>query len=239
MMTSPRTRHARRLFATLPPTYDGVASVLSLGQDPRWRRFLVSRVPPKANDVLDVAAGTAAVAIELLRASERRRVVALDQSEPMLREGLRRATRAGVAPRLPMVLGQAERPPFAPESFDALTFTYLFRYVDDPATTLRGLVQVVKIGGTIASLEFGVPPNLVCRGAWWLYTRLVLPLAGRSVSRAWFEVGRFLGPSISGYERRHPLEDQVQMWTEAGIQVIGVRRMSFGGGVIIWGRRTR
>jgi demethylmenaquinone methyltransferase/2-methoxy-6-polyprenyl-1,4-benzoquinol methylase len=136
------------------------------------------------------------------------------------------------------VLAQAERLPFPPTSFDALTFTYLLRYVDDPASVLRGLAEAVRPGGTVASLEFGVPRRVVWHAAWWLYTRVVLPVAGRFVSREWYAVGRFLGPSISGYVRRHPLEDQLRHWREAGLHVIGVRTMSLGGGVVIWGQRA-
>jgi demethylmenaquinone methyltransferase/2-methoxy-6-polyprenyl-1,4-benzoquinol methylase len=235
-MVSARTTHARRLFAGLPATYERVASVLSFGQDPRWRAFLVSRVPADAARVLDVAAGTGAVTRMAMRPG--RHVVALDQSEPMLREAARRVASAGSAERPAFVLAQGERLPFPPGTFDAVTFTYLLRYVDDPAEVLRGLVDVVTPGGTIASLEFGVPPARVWRGAWWLYTRAALPLVGRLVSRAWFDVGRFLGPSISSYARRYPLEEQLRMWGKAGVHVTGVRRMSLGGGVVIWGVRA-
>lgn len=233
-MVSTRTTHARRLFAGLPATYERVASVLSFGQDPRWRAFLVSRIPADAARVLDVAAGTGAVTRMVTRPG--RHVVALDQSEPMLREAARRAVGSGDRPAF--VLAQGERPPFPPATFDAVTFTYLLRYVDDPAEVLRGLVDVVTPGGTIASLEFGVPPARVWRGAWWLYTRAVLPLAGRLVSREWFDVGRFLGPSISSYVQRYPLEEQLRIWRTAGVHVAGVRRMSLGGGVVIWGVRA-
>ncbi len=146
-MVSERTRHARWLFADIGANYDGMGALLSFGQDPRWRRFLASRVPPEATNVLDVATGTAAVAIELVGRVPGRRVVGLDQSEPMLRAGIARAFDANANGRVAFVLGQGERLPFAPATFDALTFTYLLRYVDDPAATLRGLAEVVKPGG--------------------------------------------------------------------------------------------
>src|SRR5262245_59876469 len=136
---SRRTQHARGLFAGLPPTYDATGRLFSFGQDPRWRRFLVSRVAaPAGGMVLDVATGTAAVAIELAT-NWTGRVVGLDQSEPMLRQGVERAARAGLADRTSFVLGQAERLPFPSGTFDGLTFTYLLRYVDDPAATLAEL----------------------------------------------------------------------------------------------------
>src|SRR3989442_5446265 len=210
------TVRARRLFAGLPRSYDRVGRLLSFGQDPRWRRFMVSRViVPLGGRVLDVATGTGAVAAELVRQSGAT-VVGLDQSEPMLREGVRRAERDGRAASTTFVLGRAEALPFADGRFDALTFTYLLRYVDDPVVTLAELARVVKPGGTMASLEFHVPRR-VWEPLWWAYTRGVMPMVGRLVSRSWFEVGRFLGPSISEFYEHNPLREQLLMWRAAGV----------------------
>jgi demethylmenaquinone methyltransferase/2-methoxy-6-polyprenyl-1,4-benzoquinol methylase len=235
---STKTRHARRLFSGLPRTYDRMGALLSFGQDPRWRRFMVSRVSAAPGGrVLDVATGTAAVAIELARTTEGA-VVGLDQSEPMVREGVRRAGGAGFSERIRFVLGRGEQLPFADGTFDALTFTYLLRYVDDPAETLKELARVVKPGGAVANLEFNVPANPVWRALWWFYTRAAMPVAGRVVSRSWYDVGRFLGPSISGFYARHPLPEQLRQWRGAGIGDVQARAMSLGGGVVIWGRKT-
>src|SRR5919204_2611290 len=176
--TPGRAAVARRLFAGVPTTYDRMSRLLSFGRDPHWRRFLVSRlsVEPGAT-VLDVATGTAAVALEAVR-QKGARVVGLDLSEPMLREGLRRIAGSGRATSVRCVLGRAERLPFGEGTFDALTFTYLLRYVDDPAATLAELGRVVKPGGTVASLEFNVPQP-PWEPLWWLYTRGVMPVIGQ------------------------------------------------------------
>src|SRR5215211_9178430 len=230
---------AVELFAPLGPTYDRYARLLSFGQDPRWRRFLVSRVQVgPADTVLDVATGTAAVAIELTRRTGCR-VVGLDQSREMLETGRRRVEEVGLAERIELVEGTADRLPFDDASFDALTFTYLLRYVEDPEATMRELARVVRPGGTIASLEFGVPPRLLPRAAWELYVRVGLPLAGRVVSPGWHEVGRFLGPSIRGFYERLPLDGLLRLWNAAGIEAVHHRRLSLGGGIVVWGRRAR
>ncbi|MDX6486110.1 MAG: demethylmenaquinone methyltransferase / 2-methoxy-6-polyprenyl,4-benzoquinol methylase [Gaiellaceae bacterium] len=231
---SAKTSHARELFAPLGPTYDRYGSLLSFGQDPRWRRFLVSRVPDEAVRVLDVASGTAAVAIELARRVPARRVTGVDQSAEMLAAGRARVERAGLGERIELREGRAESLPFADAEFDALTFTYLLRYVDDPAATLRELVRVVKPGGTIAMLEFGVPSG-VWRPLWELYVRVGLPGAGAVVSPAWRDVGTFLGPSIRGFYERWPLDALLELWTEAGVRDVRGRRLSLGGGVVMWG----
>ena len=225
---------ARELFAPLGPTYDRYARLLSFGQDPRWRRFLVSRVPPSALKVLDVATGTAAVAIELARTVPERTVVGVDQSPEMLAAGRARIERAGLGGRIELRDGRAESLPFAEAEFDALTFTYLLRYVDDPLATMRELARVVRPGGVIVMLEFDVPRR-VWRPLWELYVRVGLPLAGAIVSPGWREVGGFLGPSIRGFHERVSLED---LWREAGIADVHARRLSLGGGVVVWGVRA-
>jgi len=224
---------ARALFAPLGPTYDRYASLLSFGQDPRWRRFLVSRVEAgPADTVLDVATGTGAVALQLVRAKGCR-VVGLDQSPEMLAEARRR-----VPPGVELREGDAQQLPFAEASFDGLTFTYLLRYVEDPGATLQGLARVVRSGGTIAMLEFSVPPNPAARVLWELYVRAGLPLLGRLISPGWGAVGSFLGPSIRGFWSRHPLERVLALWREAGIEDVRYRRLSLGGGIVVWGRRA-
>jgi demethylmenaquinone methyltransferase / 2-methoxy-6-polyprenyl-1,4-benzoquinol methylase len=220
---------ARELFAPLGPSYDRVGATLSFGQDPRWRRFLVSRLPDGGGHVLDVATGTGLVAAELLRRGFR--VTGVDQSPEMLGGARRR-----FGDRVELVEASAESLPFADAAFDHLTVTYLLRYVDDPGATLGELARVVRPGGVVASLEFGVPGGVV-RPAWELYVRAGLPLAGRVLRSGWREVGDFLGGSIRSFWERYPLDRQLELWSAAGIEGVAVRRLSLGGGVVIWGRR--
>ncbi len=230
---SERRRHALALFAPLGPTYERVGSLLSFGEDPRWRRFLVSRVDARPDEtVLDVATGTGAVARELVR-RHGCRVVGLDQSAAMLT-----AARRTLPPAVELVQGDAQSLPFDDSCFEGLTFTYLLRYVDDPAATMRELARVVKRGGTVASLEFGVPENAAARLVWDAYVGVGLPLLGRAISRGWEEVGPFLGESITSFWERHPLDDQIAWWRQAGIAEVRCRRLTLGAGVVIWGRRT-
>jgi demethylmenaquinone methyltransferase / 2-methoxy-6-polyprenyl-1,4-benzoquinol methylase len=234
---SVRTRQARELFAPLGPTYDRYARLLSLGQDPRWRSFLVSRIPPDARQVLDVASGTAAVAIELARTRPARRVVGVDQSPEMLAAGRARVARAGLADRIELREGRAETLPGPDAEFDALTFTYLLRYVDDVPATLRELARVVRPGGTVAMLEFSLPRG-VWRPFWELYVRVGLPAAGAVLSPGWRQVGRFLGPSIRDFWDRWPQARLLEAWRAAGLEDVRARRLSLGGGIVIWGRRA-
>ena len=225
-----RRRHAKALFAPLGPTYDRVGTVLSFGQDPRWRRFLVARIPADGGHVLDVATGTGLVAERLLAAGHR--VTGLDQSREMLALARKR-----FGDSVELVEASAEKLPFGDASFDHLTFTYLLRYVDDPAAVLRELARVVRPGGTIAMLEFGLPRGL-WRPLWELYVRVGLPIGGRVVSKGWGEAGRFLGPSIRGFWERLPEPSLIELWRAAGIRDVRTRRLSVGGGIVIWGQKA-
>jgi demethylmenaquinone methyltransferase/2-methoxy-6-polyprenyl-1,4-benzoquinol methylase len=221
---------ARRLFGPLGPTYDRYSALLSFGQDPRWRRFLVAQVDAGPGDtVLDVATGTGLVARELVH-RKGCAVVGLDQSPEMLATARERTRGLDVT----LVEGRAEELPFPDAEFDALTFTYLLRYVDDPAATLGELVRVVRPGGTIAMLEFALPRG-PWRPLWELWVRIGLPLAGRLISPGWHEVGRFLGPSIRAFYERH---DPVAVFSAAGIEDVRAQRLSLGGGIVVWGRRA-
>lgn len=226
------TALARTLFAPLGPTYDRYSALLSFGQDGRWRRFLVSRVEARVGDtVLDAATGTGAVARELL-ARKGCRVVGLDQSPEMLAEARRR-----LPADVELVEASAETLPFPDASFDALTFTYLLRYVADPPATVRELARVVRPGGTIAGLEFAVPRG-IWRPAWELYVRTGLPLVGRTISPGWGDVGGFLGSSIRDFYARWPEERLMELWREGGVEDVQCRRLSLGGGLVTWGRRA-
>jgi demethylmenaquinone methyltransferase/2-methoxy-6-polyprenyl-1,4-benzoquinol methylase len=139
--------------------------------------------------------------------------------------------------KVELVEAAADSLPFANDTFDHLTFTYLLRYVDDPGATLAELARVVQAGGTVASLEFGVPGGLA-RPLWELYVGGALPLAGRVLRQGWREVGDFLGDSIRSYWAEYPIERQLALWSAAGFQGLEVRRLSLGGGVVIWGTRA-
>jgi demethylmenaquinone methyltransferase/2-methoxy-6-polyprenyl-1,4-benzoquinol methylase len=234
-MPSPRKLHAVEIFRGLPARYDRVGALMSFGQDPRWRRALVDAIAPAPGmRILDVATGTGMVAFAL--AQRGATVVGLDQSEAMLGGARARLERTPqLAERLTFVRGEAEALPFADGEFDALSFTYLLRYVDDRAATMRELARVLKPGGRIAMVEFGLPGNPLLRAGWRVHTRVGLPLIGRAISREWYEVGRFLGPSIEQFHAAEP--DIPGLWRAAGLAAASQRNMSLGAGIVVTGIR--
>ena len=221
------TETARRLFAPLGPSYERWASVLSFGQDARWRRSMVDGLGLAPGSlVLDVAAGTGSIT-RVLQARGHR-VVSLDQSHEMLSKAHDRGASA--------VLATAERLPFDDGTFDAVTFGYLLRYVDSVPDAMGELARVVRSGGAVGMVEFGLPRGL-WHLAWWLYTRIVLRAVGAAIGSGWGRVGGFLGPSIEGFARSHPPRRLADEWRAAGIEDVTFRRMSLGGGLLMWGRR--
>jgi demethylmenaquinone methyltransferase / 2-methoxy-6-polyprenyl-1,4-benzoquinol methylase len=234
-------RFTRDLFDGLPARYDVLAEILSLGQNGQWRSEMTGRVAgniPAGGVILDVASGTAGVALQLAERTGAR-VVGVDLTEPMLRQGQRRVAAAGMRDRITLAAGRAEQLPFPDASVDALTFTYLLRYVQDPQATLAELARVLKPGGTMASLEFCVPAGALWHPAWLAYTRMALPAGGWLLGgREWLRVGRFLGPNISAHYRRYPVSWTVAAWEKAGLTDVGTRVMSLGGGLVMWGKRA-
>lgn len=225
----------RGVFTPIARDYDRPALVLSLFRYRAWHRYLLSRLRlAPGSRVLDVATGTGALALDLLKRPGIE-VVGCDVTRAMLRGAQDRSMASAVD--LDLVECTAEAPPFRDGTFDALTFAYLLRYVDDVPGTLAALARLLKPGGVMASLDFAVP-----RGAWhplWLlYTGVVLPAAGRLYSREWQSVGAFLGPNIRDFYRRWPEEQLIAAWRDAGFRKVRARRLTLGGAIVIHGTRT-
>jgi demethylmenaquinone methyltransferase / 2-methoxy-6-polyprenyl-1,4-benzoquinol methylase len=231
---------AAELFEDLGPRYDRLAEVLSFGQNGRWRRELVRHIAQASPErILDVATGTAGVAIALARSTEAE-ITGVDISEPMLASGRQRVRTLGLGNRIGLQVARAEELPFANESFDAVSFTYLLRYVEQPDAALTELVRVLRPGGVMASLDFYAPPNFIWLAAWRLYTRAMLPIGGFALGgSAWWDVGRFLGPNIEAHCRRWPPGRIAEAWRAAGMEAVQYRLMSLGGGIVMWGTKRQ
>jgi demethylmenaquinone methyltransferase / 2-methoxy-6-polyprenyl-1,4-benzoquinol methylase len=224
----------RRVFSPIARDYDTPALVLSLFRYRAWHRFLLSRLQltPGAR-VLDMATGTGAIALDVLQLAGVE-VVGGDATRAMLRQAQHRAKRSDVD--LDLVECTAEAPPFVAGAFDAITFGYLLRYVNDVPGTLDGLGRLLKPGGIMVSLDFAVPRG-VWHPLWRLYTAAVLPAGGLLFSRHWQRVGAFLGPNIREFYRRWPEGALLSAWRDAGFRDVGARRLTLGGAIVIWGTR--
>jgi demethylmenaquinone methyltransferase/2-methoxy-6-polyprenyl-1,4-benzoquinol methylase len=230
---------AQDLFDGVAPSYDTWAQVLTFFQYLRWREFLVSRMALQpGNLVLDVCTGTAGVAMEIADHHDGR-IVGLDVSHLMLEAGLSAIEKKNLDGRVQLIQGRAEHLPFPDETFDTVVFTYLLRYVRDPDATIRELSRVLKPGGELLSLEFGIPEAFWVRALWEIYNRVVMPVMTLPVSRSWHRMGCFLGPSISGFCHRFPVDRIAAIWRENGIPLVETRPLLKGAAIVMWGTKGR
>ena len=230
---------AQDLFDGVAPSYDTWAQVLTFFQYLHWRDFLVSRMALRpGNLVLDVCTGTAGVAMEIADHHDGK-IVGLDVSHSMLQAGLRAIEKKSLDGRIQLTQGRAEHLPFPDETFDAVVFTYLLRYVKDPDATIRELSRVLKPGGELLSLEFGLPEALWVRTLWEIYNRVVMPVMTIPVSRSWHRMGCFLGPSISGFCQRYPVDRLAAIWRDNGIPLVETKPLLKGAAVVMWGTKGR
>ena len=237
-MENHRNHQAQQLFDGIAAQYDWVPDLFSFFQYQRWRRYLVSRMQAAPNAmVLDLCTGTAGVAMLAARTYQCR-VVGVDLSPQMLSRAQHKLFSSRLASQVALVMGRAENLPFGDDCFDTVCVTFLLRYVNDPESTMREIVRVLKPGGRLLSLEFGVPPNPIARVSWHVYTRRVLPMAGALVSRGWRNVGAFLGPSISHLYELYPEDNLQDLWLRLGMLDVRVKRLSLGGAVVMWGTKV-
>ena len=230
-------QHARRLFDGIAREYDLVPDLLSFFQYRLWRRYLVSRLDVGPDDkVLDLCTGTAGVARQVA-ARYQSRVVGVDLSTAMLKRARHNIVRHGQENRVSLAAGRAESLPFADDTFDGVCVTFLFRYVDDTESTLQEIIRVLKPGGRLVLLEFGVPHFWWARLPWYAYTRGFLPLAGGAISRGWWRVGAFLGPSISRLYQSQPESKFLDLWGKLGLPDATLKHLSLGGAVVMWGTK--
>jgi len=226
-------RRAQAIFTGIAEDYDGPAHLFGLGQYRSWHTALVEEVAArKPRRVLDMCTGTGAIAGAIF-ARTGAEVVAVDITRAMLEQARRRPGLSGVS----LLQAAAQAPPFAPGTFDAVVFSYLLRYVADVPATLGALGALVRPGGLLASLEFGVPGHPVARLAWHLYTGLVLRAGLALRSAGWRRVGGFLGPSIRAFYARHPVHSLEAQISALGFACHPTRRLSLGGGLLMTATR--
>ena len=168
------------MFDAIAPRYDLLNHLLSAGIDKRWRkRAIVSLALTGRETLIDVCTGTADVALEATGAA---RVVGVDFAGAMLTLGLRKVHAANQAKRIVLVRGDAMRLPARDRSADAATVAFGIRNVLRPEVACAEMARVLRAGGRLAILEFGVPgiPGVSALYLW--YFRRVLPLIGRIIS---------------------------------------------------------
>ena len=173
------------MFDAIAHRYDLLNRVLSGGLDQRWRARAVAALRLRPTDLLlDICTGTADVALAALASpTPPRRVVGVDFSREMLRLGVAKAERGRRGSTLLLAQADATRLPLADRSADAAAIAFGIRHVQQPDVACRELARVLRPGGRLAVLEFGLPASARFRALYLWYARRVLPVIGRLVSR--------------------------------------------------------
>ncbi len=205
------------MFDVVAPTYDLTNSLLSFGQDRRWRSVVRESVFPQSGQkILDLAAGTGASSVAFL--DEGVTVVAGDFSEGMLAVGRKRH------PEIEFVFADATKLPFKDAEFDAVTISFGLRNVVDVEKALSEMFRVTKPGGRIVICEFSQVPNPVLRPLYEFYLKRVLTLFS-AVSTKAPEAYTYLSESILAWPNQHELGLKV---SAAGFENVAYRNLTFG-----------
>lgn len=175
-------QHIGQLFDRIAGTYDGLNHVLSLNIDKRWRRRAIRMLAP-AEQVLDVAIGTADLTIEILRQGKAQHVTGIDLSHGMMAIGEQKVAKRGYAQQVQFDYGSAQQMPYADASFDTVTCAYGVRNFANMDEGLSEMYRVLRTGGELMVLEFSYPTNPVIRWGYDLYFTHILPFIGNLFSR--------------------------------------------------------
>lgn len=221
------------MFDRIAARYDLLNRLLSLGLDGYWRRALIRRLGPRPLErILDVATGTADVAMAIARHLPESSVVGLDPSVGMLKVGQHKLEQADLSRRVHLIDGDAQRLPFDDECFDAAVISFGIRNVPDRLLGLKEMCRVVRPGGRVVVLELSEPRDGWLSAPARFYLRRVVPWLGAKLSGS--REYDYLQRSI----RAFPRPDQfTAMLEEAGLEQVERLRLSFGVAQLYWGVR--
>jgi len=213
------------MFESIAFSYDFQNSFLSLGQDILWRRALArSMRVPRKGIVLDLATGTAELAIEICSRHPEVRVAGLDFSPSMLAIGQRKLPAKGLRKRIDLNLGDARRLPFRAESFDGVTMAFGIRNMEERQEVLCEIYRVLKERGRLWIMEFDCPDHPVLGRLYRIYFDRILPPLGNWLSRTSYAYTHLM-KSV----HRFPAENEFALEiAAAGFRILGVKRVSFG-----------
>jgi demethylmenaquinone methyltransferase/2-methoxy-6-polyprenyl-1,4-benzoquinol methylase len=220
------------IFTTAHTRYDFLNHLLSLRRDVGWRECAVRRMRfSRTGRLLDVATGTADLAIAASRRHPGVSITGVDVAEPMLREARRKLRARGLDGRVILLKADARDLPFPPGSFDVTAVAFGMRNIPDKVSALREMARVTVRGGQVMVLEMSFAPARAFRGLYGLYLTRVLPLAGLlSPNPAAYA---YLADSIRGF----PAPDAfAALMRQAGLCEVRHSSLSFGTAYLHTGR---
>ena len=221
MSTSP----IAAMFDRISPKYDALNHLLSLNIDKVWRRKTakaVAKSQPKT--ILDLATGTADLAIAVAKRNPQAHIIGMDISEKMLDIGREKVKQRNLANQIELCLGDAASLPFDDDSFDAVTAAFGVRNFEDLGKGLEEISRVLKSGGQAVILEFSMPERFPVKQLYHFYFKCILPKIGQSISKD-SSAYTYLPQSV---ERFPKPETFLQLLASKGLHYGTKRRLSFG-----------
>jgi demethylmenaquinone methyltransferase/2-methoxy-6-polyprenyl-1,4-benzoquinol methylase len=215
----------KRMFESIAFSYDFQNSFLSLGRDISWRRTLARSITvPPGGVVLDLATGTAELAMEICIRHPGARVTGLDFSPRMLAIGRRKVQAKGLWRRIDLNLGDARRLPFQAETFDGATMAFGIRNIKERKEVLGEILRVLKQGGRLWIMEFDCPDTPVLGRLYRLYLNQIMPPIGNWLSRTDYAY-TYLAESVHGFP---PEKEFLREISNTGFSPLGVKKLSLG-----------
>ena len=222
------------MFDAIAHRYDYVNNVISLGQHHTWRRTLVDQLPANSNlNVLDLATGTADVAIELAKNGKVKHVLGVDLSQEMLDLGQKKVQQQGLDQTIRLQAMDATNLIDLDNSFDAATMSFGIRNVPDPVICLKEIYKALKPGGKVLILESGRPKNRYLKKASAIYLNLILPNMGALLS-GHDKAYKYLNDTILDFPYA---EGFVDMLHQASFSDAGFRPLFLGNVYLYWGHK--
>jgi demethylmenaquinone methyltransferase/2-methoxy-6-polyprenyl-1,4-benzoquinol methylase len=227
------------MFGEISPRYDFLNHVLSGGTDIYWRWRTVRAVPPEGDaPLLDICTGTGDLALAYWKKSRGRvPVVGADFTPEMLVLARRKLSRqrGGAGASMVFVGADAQRLPFADETFQIVSVAFGLRNVADSDQGLREMVRVCRRGGRVAVLEFSMPTNRLIRGGYRFYFRRILPRLGQLLSRNRQSAYSYLPASVEEFPQGAALAERME---RAGLAGVRWTPLTFGVATLYVGRKS-
>ena len=219
-----KKEEVEEMFDAIAPRYDLLNRVLSAGIDKSWRKkavnWLAAHEPKR---ILDVATGTADLAIESMRLQPEK-VIGVDIADEMLKFGRIKIADQNLQEYITLQKGDAEKLPFSDSQFDAALVAFGVRNFENLARGLSNIFRVLKHDGTLVILEFSQPEHFPVKQLYNFYSITLLPLIGRMLSK---DNGAYsyLPESISSFPHG---EEFLGILKEAGYEDVQQRKLTFG-----------
>jgi demethylmenaquinone methyltransferase/2-methoxy-6-polyprenyl-1,4-benzoquinol methylase len=232
-----REARIRRMFGAIAPSYDLLNHLLSLNIDRYWR-WRTTRLVPPADDgpVLDLCTGTGDLALAYDRAAGGRvPIIGADFCHEMLTLAVRKTRRRGAAERVRYLEADAQRLPFADDSFQITAVAFGLRNVTDTDRGLAEMVRVTRPGGRVAILEFSRPRHWLFGRLYRFYFRRLLPLVGQAISQSKDDAYRYLPASVNEFPDGEALAERLR---RHGLIEVRWHPLTFGIATLYVGQKT-